>query len=210
MAVILRTDHLKIVRDVKRRALVINLICITVAVLALMVPYVCKLERDLITEAYRVAKGEFNSVMARQELLNVLRSKPMTIGQTLDIVDVVMSQREVPIPIVLGVIAQESSFKPEAVSDKGARGLMQVLPGTYASYSKNPLLKDNRLVLDPALNVRVGISYLGDLQKNYGDWKKSLRAYLAGPEHSNDKTYDPYALAVLAKAEKYEKQIGSR
>ena len=210
MTVMLKTDHLKIVRGVKRRALVINLICITVAVFALMVPYVCKLERDLITEAYRVARGEFNSVMARQELLNVLRSKPMTIGQTLDIVDVVMSQRDVPIPIVLGVIAQESSFKPEAVSNKGARGLMQVLPETYAIYSKHPLLKDDRLVLNPALNVRVGISYLGDLQKNYGDWKKSLRAYLAGPEHSNDKTYDPYALAVLAKAEKYEKEIGSR
>ncbi len=208
MSVILKSDHLRIVRGVKRRALVINLACIFVAVLALMVPYVCKLEMDLVTEAYRMARAEFDSVMARQELLNVLRSKPMTIGQTLDLVDVVMSQKEVPISIVLGVIAQESSFKPEAVSTKGARGLMQVLPETYATYSRNPLLKDDRLILDPVLNVRAGISYLGGLQKGYGDWKKSLRAYLAGPEHSNDNTYDPYALAVLSKAERYERQIG--
>ncbi len=203
--VLLKSDYEQALKRVKRRALKLHLIGILITALALTVPYVFKLERDVAVQAYQVAKGEFENVLMKHELLVMLRTRPMTAGQALDLVDVVMNQREVPVSIVLGVIAQESSFRPEAISNKGARGLMQLLPATFTGYSSNPLLKGARQIHDPILNVKAGISYLADLQATYSDWRKTLRAYYAGPTQANNRAYDGYVDGVMNKAARYER-----
>jgi soluble lytic murein transglycosylase-like protein len=58
---------------------------------------------------------------------------------------------------------------------------------------------------NPALNVRMGIRYLGDLMKEYhGDWKKVLKEF--GGFVKNDP--GPYIRIVMANAEKYKAQLG--
>jgi soluble lytic murein transglycosylase-like protein len=81
------------------------------------------------------------------------------------------------------VIAAESGYDPGAVSDKGAVGLMQVMPDTGERYGVTGDAK--RSVADklaePAINVRVGARYLKDLIARFaGDVTLALAAYNAG------------------------------
>ena len=76
--------------------------------------------------------------------------------------------------LVLAVVGVESAFKPEAVSPKGAQGLMQLMPGTAASLG----VED---ALDPEQNLDGGVRHLGSLLALYeGDLTRALAAYNAG------------------------------
>ena len=77
--------------------------------------------------------------------------------------------------LVLAVVAVESAFRPDAVSPKGAQGLMQLMPATARSLAvPDPM--------DPAANLDGGVRYLGSLVSRYdGDLDKALAAYNAGP-----------------------------
>lgn len=203
MSVILRSDYEKVVSNLKRRMLKVYILIGIVIALSLGWSYVVKLERDLVTTAYQVAKVEFNSVLLKQDLLRLLRTKSLTIGQALDIIDVIMSQREVPVALILAVISQESEFKPFEISNKGAKGIMQIMPTTFSRYSQNPLLKGERHLYDPQENIRAGILCLKDLFDRFGDWRSVLRAYQAGPENAKNRKFDWYVDSVMKRAKKY-------
>jgi len=85
--------------------------------------------------------------------------------------------------LVQAVVAVESCFDAHAVSDKGAIGLMQVMPETAERYG---VTADRRRSVadklrDPAVNVRVGTRYLRDLLARFdGDVALALAAYNAG------------------------------
>ena len=76
--------------------------------------------------------------------------------------------------LVLAVVQVESGFRPDAVSPKGARGLMQLMPGTATRLG----VEDS---FDPEQNLDGGTRHLGDLIARYnGDVKRALAAYNAG------------------------------
>jgi soluble lytic murein transglycosylase len=80
---------------------------------------------------------------------------------------------------VLAMMRQESLFDPEAVSPVGARGLMQLMPGTAARLAPGPL--DLRALADPATSIALGTRELGRLLARYGgDVAKAAAAYNAG------------------------------
>jgi soluble lytic murein transglycosylase len=76
--------------------------------------------------------------------------------------------------LVKAVIAAESNFDPDAVSRRGAQGLMQLMPETAAALGvADPL--------QPLENVRAGTRYLRLMIDRYGDLERALAAYNAGP-----------------------------
>lgn len=73
------------------------------------------------------------------------------------------------------VIHAESAFNPMALSNKGAQGLMQLMPGTATDMG----VAD---AFDAAQNIRGGARYLAMLLKNFnGDARLATAAYNAGP-----------------------------
>jgi soluble lytic murein transglycosylase-like protein len=81
-----------------------------------------------------------------------------------------------PENLLLAVMAVESNYDHRALSEKGAMGLMQLMPGT----AKDMYVSD---AWDPAQNIEGGARYLRILANQYGgDPVQVLAAYNAGPE----------------------------
>lgn len=85
--------------------------------------------------------------------------------------------------LVKAMIAVESAFEPQAVSPKGALGLMQIMPATGERYgvSGNARRTVEQQLFDPATNLRIGTRYLRDLLQRFDqDLSLALAAYNAG------------------------------
>ena len=81
----------------------------------------------------------------------------------------------VPVPIVEAVAWQESRYNQAAVSPKGARGVMQLMPATASSLGVDPS--------DLKANIEGGAAYLAQQLRRFGgDVRLALAAYNAGPE----------------------------
>ena len=76
--------------------------------------------------------------------------------------------------LVHAVILAESQYNPDAVSRRGASGLMQLMPDTVERYKVSD-------VFDPKQNIRAGAQYLRDLLKLFdNDLELTIAAYNAG------------------------------
>lgn len=79
--------------------------------------------------------------------------------------------------LVKSIVAVESAFNCDAVSPRGAVGLMQMMPQTASEYGVDPTI--------PEQNIDGGTRYLGFLVKKYRKYKNGLKlaiaAYNAGP-----------------------------
>jgi soluble lytic murein transglycosylase-like protein len=84
--------------------------------------------------------------------------------------------------LVLSLIDVESQFRPEAVSRRGAVGLMQLLPGTAEEVATNlGLIWHRELLTDPKANIELGLRYMALLKKQFGSEEDALTAYNMGP-----------------------------
>ena len=98
--------------------------------------------------------------------------------------------------LVYAVIKAESNFDEEAVSKKGAVGLMQITEdtGRWAAEKRGKEEFSKELLYDPVINVWIGCFYLSYLSDLYdGNIENVLAAYNAGPANVdkwlNDKSY---------------------
>jgi soluble lytic murein transglycosylase len=84
--------------------------------------------------------------------------------------------------LLAAVVYVESRFDPNARSEAGALGLMQLLPGTAKGIATRT--GGDRFVVadlrDPEINVRYGSWYLSHLTRRYGETRLALAAYHAG------------------------------
>ncbi|HTO47783.1 MAG TPA: lytic transglycosylase domain-containing protein [Burkholderiales bacterium] len=105
--------------------------------------------------------------------------------------------------LIHAVITAESNYNPNAVSDKGAVGLMQIMPDTARRYG----VKDKE-IKHPEKNIKAGAQYLADLIRMFdGDLKLALAGYNAGenvvlrygrrvPPYAETQAYVPRVLRV--------------
>lgn len=112
----------------------------------------------------------------------------------------------IPIEIALAVIEQESTYKADAVSSIGAKGLMQVQEKYHKDRMKELKCSD---LFDPYQNTTVGMDYLAELLEKYdGNIYKTLTAYNRGESGAYKQFFSKgiyesnYCREVLEKAEK--------
>ncbi|MEI9975187.1 MAG: lytic transglycosylase domain-containing protein [Ignavibacteriota bacterium] len=100
---------------------------------------------------------------------------PTAPSSPIELADAAADKYGLPRPLVRSVMAAESGFRADAVSPKGAVGLMQLMPQTAQDMGIDPY--------DPAQNVDAGVRYLRDLLNKYdGGLFHALAAYNAGPQ----------------------------
>lgn len=91
--------------------------------------------------------------------------------------------------LVLAIIREESAFRQSAVSNKGAGGLMQVMPGTakHIGRSAGVSIDPRMMSTNPDYNVAVGSKYLADQIERYrGNAMLAAAAYNAGPQRVDE------------------------
>lgn len=101
----------------------------------------------------------------------------------------VSGNETVPRALALSIARRESEFDPVVISPAGARGLMQVMPGTAKDVAGELGIPYDRdaLTADPAYNVQLGTAYLAGLIEIFGPAPVLVSAgYNAGPGRSVD------------------------
>lgn len=106
------------------------------------------------------------------------------VGYAFPKIEKYMNDVDVEWALVHALVRQESRYDTEAVSSAGARGLMQLMPGTAKEVAKKAGLSHDQkwLTSKPAHNVALGTRYLQKLLNKYnGNYAMALAAYNAGP-----------------------------
>ena len=100
------------------------------------------------------------------------------------VVDLGVPDMPVPPELALAIARRESEFDPVVMSGVGARGLMQLMPGTAEEVARSldlPYSRD-RLISDPVYNARLGTAYLNELMATFdGNVIMVSAGYNAGP-----------------------------
>jgi soluble lytic murein transglycosylase-like protein len=144
------------------------------------------LPSDALQKQLAAARVQREAVRKQTELARQYRTAPLTapepgdcdplpVAEITPIVDAAAQDYQVQSTLLRSVIDQESAARPCAVSAKGARGLMQLMPDTIEQFGVSD-------PFDPRQNVAAGAQYLKQLFDKYkGDLSLVLAAYNAGP-----------------------------
>jgi hypothetical protein len=108
--------------------------------------------------------------------LSLAPEPPLSQEKLGEVISSISGRHHLDPDLVNSVIHAESGFNPHAVSAKGARGLMQLMPQTASQLGVSN-------AFDPSANVEGGTRYLRELLERYNfDLIKALAAYNAGPQ----------------------------
>ena len=91
---------------------------------------------------------------------------------------------DLPLTLLLAISRQESAFATDVTSPAGARGLMQLMPGTakHVARKHNLRYKSRQQLFEPAKNILLGSRYFKDMMLRFSDNRiLSIAAYNAGP-----------------------------
>src|SRR5690348_5033408 len=110
------------------------------------------------------------SLSARTPRLLMDRLPRKTVDPTA-MIRVAARKHKVRPALVKGIVAAESAFNANAISPKGAVGLMQLMPATALAYGADPLV--------PEENIEAGTRYLRVLIQKYGKYRNGLQRAIA-------------------------------
>ncbi|MFP3999795.1 MAG: lytic transglycosylase domain-containing protein, partial [Desulfobacterales bacterium] len=151
-----------------------------IAIICIVYPSTAGADSDLYVHideqgAYHYTDTPTSSKYIKMPTPSSFRPDPENEGRYKDIIHDLSQASGVRPELLKAVIRVESGFNHKAVSAKGARGLMQVMPLHSRAYDIDD-------PFDPRQNITAGAMYLGKLIKRYkGNLNLALAAYNAGP-----------------------------
>jgi len=154
--------------------------------------FIRQIARDATTDMDHVLAAELSRTIGRPDLGVMVGRSALENGLSdytaagFPSVKVPETQRDYW-TIIHAIARQESQFDRAAVSHAGARGLMQLMPGTAAETAGKLGLSYNResLTTDTDYNIQLGSSYFQRVYNIYGSYPLAVAAYNAGPGNVN-------------------------
>lgn len=133
--------------------------------------------------------GDLAYALGEPHIALMIGKQAASVGLTIarayyPVVDLGLEKNPVSRELALAIARRESEFNPGVVSGVGARGLMQLMPGTAEDMARKLALpySRERLFTDPAYNATLGTAYLAELVERFGDNVVLVSAgYNAGP-----------------------------
>ena len=143
---------------------------------------------EINRQFYKFSPQTINNNVTGSKFVDVMKdvqkaqnkSKAVAAGKTSyseleDVINECAEKYNIDNELIRAMIQVESAWNTDAVSNKGAQGLMQLMPRTAAMLGVND-------PFDPVQNIEGGVRYISDLTDKYrGDIEKALAAYNAGP-----------------------------
>ena len=173
-------------------------------------------EEKKATSSFPQVKQTIEEYRTKDKLYGILRTKGYSLGQGVDIAEAIVrrsKELDLPLSLIMAVIDQESEFYPNARSNKGAQGLMQIMPLKWDEYVvKLNLEVDRKAMTDPFMNITVGCQILKDLyNRNNHIMDDKVRMAKALTDYNNgEEAADPnmnYVIQVNRKQSDYEKKL---
>jgi soluble lytic murein transglycosylase-like protein len=171
------------------KTLAVAVVCIAVVVAGAAAEVAFR-PRPLPVPAQPIKSAQTLQPLTQPEMESILSKVAKTLDEPLRVrlADAVLTEstRAGFDPLfVLALVAVESRFKAQASSDRGAAGLMQLKPSTFAWIAgREPDLDgdDAAVSEDPVLDVRLAIRYFRWLEHRFHSRDDALMAYNAGPK----------------------------
>lgn len=101
------------------------------------------------------------------------RSRPLPLSMVQDLVKQYAAKYGIPLHIARNLVSVESGWRQNAVSRRGARGIMQLRPRTARGLRVN--------IYDTKQNIEGGMRYLRQMYERFRRWDLALAAYNSGP-----------------------------
>ena len=125
------------------------------------------------------------------------RVSPEALVPVFEVAQLIGKERRIDPLLIVAIIGIESGFNPFAESAMGARGLMQIIPRFHRD--KVPEGAGDGSLLDPLVNIRVGVHVLEEAIRRRGGLVAGLQYYAGSSESEGS-----YASKVLAEKERLE------
>ena len=156
-------------------------------------------ESSAATQAAETAPAVLSSRMlgALDYVTRRYRVSPEALVPVFQVAQLIGKERRIDPLLIVAIIGIESGFNPFAESAMGARGLMQVIPRFHRD--KVPEGAGDGSLLDPLVNIRVGVYVLEEAIRRRGGLVAGLQYYAGSSESAGS-----YASKVLAEKERLE------
>jgi soluble lytic murein transglycosylase-like protein len=125
------------------------------------------------------------------------RVSPDAVTPVFEVAQRIGLERRIDPLLIVAIIGIESGFNPFAESPMGAQGLMQIIPRFHQD--KLPEGTGEQALLDPAINIRVGVGVLEEAIRRRGSLIGGLQYYAGSSDPEGF-----YANKVLAEKERLE------
>jgi soluble lytic murein transglycosylase len=156
-------------------------------------------KQEILISKLEGENKKLQELMYINDVLNTYYSrKPLKMRRILsELIYLSARENNLSAEMIMAVILTESSFKDDAISNKGAMGLMQLLPSTAASIAEDLKIqwRGDRTLYDSQHNIRLGAYYLRKMMEVFDDMNTALTAYNAGPGYVINQTQQgkPYS-----------------
>jgi soluble lytic murein transglycosylase len=139
-----------------------------------------------ITEAFTDENTEKEMIIAKTvEYLkeNRVRANEDTLKTIANTVYEESQQYNLDYRLILAVMKVESNFRHNAISRKGARGLLQIKPALAKHIAKDAgvQVRGAKCLYEPEKNIKIGVNYLSKLMDMFENLYSALHAYNVGP-----------------------------